>query len=122
MSDFDPVTIFYILYESMGIWLWVLMGLALALILGVISGFMKLRRAGRSASRSLAAAVVVGLIAAAALTFAVPLWTLADPSALSAPIDYAVAFLFALVPGATVASLVFMLAARRCAARAAVAS
>ncbi len=121
MSDFDPVTIFYILYESMGMWLWVLTGLALVLLLGVISGFMKLRRAGRPASRSLVAAVVAGLFAAAAVTFAVPIWTLADPSALSAPVDYVVAFLFALVPGAIIASLVFMLAARRC-ARAAVAT
>lgn len=121
MSDFDPVTIFYILYESMGAWLWVLMGLALVLLLGVISSFMKLRRAGRPALRSIGAALAVGLIAAAVLTLAVPIWTLADPSSLSAPVDYAVAFLLALVPSGIVASLVFMLTARRGAARSAIA-
>ena len=122
MSDFDPVTIFYILYESMGAWLWVLMGLALVLLLGVISSFMKLRRAGRPALRSIGAALAVGLIAAAVLTLAVPIWTLADPSSLSAPIDYAVAFVLALVPGAVVAVLFFMLAASRRATLSAIAS
>lgn len=122
MSDFNPVTLFFILHEGLGPWLWVLLGLAVVLLAGIVSSFVKLRRAGRPVSRSILAAVVAGLITAAALTFVVPIWTLADPSALSAPIDYAVAFGFALVPGVAIASLVFMLAARRCAARGALAS
>lgn len=119
MSDFNPITLFFILYESLGSWLWLLLGLAAVLLAGIVSGFVKLRRAGRSASRPILAAIVAGLITAAALTPVVPVWTLADPSALSAPVDYAIAFVFALVPGAVVASLVFMLSARRRASRAA---
>lgn len=117
MSDFNPVTVFFILYESMGVWLWPLLGLALLLLAGIIMSALKLRRAGRPVKRPIVMAVVVGLIAAVAVTFAVPAWTLAGPGALGAAVDYAFAFLFALVPGAVVASLVFMMAARRCAGR-----
>jgi hypothetical protein len=117
MSDFDPVAIFFILHESMGVWLWLLLGAALVLLAGMVLSVLRLRRAGRSAMRPVVAASVVGLIVAVAATFAVPAWTLADAGALSAAIDYVVAFLFALVPAAFVAGLVFMLAARLCAAR-----
>lgn len=122
MSDFNPVTLFFILSESLGPWLWVLLGLAVVLLAGVVAGFVKLRRAGRPVSGSLLAGIVTGLIAAAGLTFVVPMWTLADPSALSAPIDYAIAFILALLPGAAVASLVFMFSARWCASRGVVAA
>lgn len=117
MSDFNPATLFYILHESLGLWLWALLALAFGLLTGIVSSFVKLRRAGRTAVRPILVALLAGLISAAALTFAVPIWTLADPGALSAPIDYAIAFAFALVPGAIAASLVFILAAHRCKAR-----
>lgn len=119
MSDFDPVTLYFILAESFGPWLWALLALAAILLIGVVAGFVRLRRARRPVFKPLLAAIVAGLATAAALLFAVPAWTLADPSALSAPVDYAFAFLVALVPGAIVASGVFMLAARRSAARSA---
>lgn len=122
MSHFNPVTLFFILYESFGLWLWILLGLAAVLLAGIVSAFMKLRRAGRPVSRPVLVAIAAALITAAVLTFAVPIWTLADPSALGAPVDYAVAFVVALVPGAIVASLVFMLAARRRTARGVIAA
>lgn len=122
MSDFNPVTLFYILHESLGSWLWGLLALAFVLLAGIVSSFVKLRRTRQTASRPMLAAIMAGLITAAALTFAVPICTMADPSALSAPIDYAIAFAFALVPGAMAASLVFMLAAHRCTARCVIAS
>lgn len=62
-------------------------------------------------------ALIIGLIATVAATFVVPTWTLTDVGALSGTLDYALAFVFALVPGAAVAALVFMLGARRCASR-----
>jgi hypothetical protein len=114
MSTFDPVTIFYILYETMGAWLWVLLATALALLAGILSAVVKFRRARCPAARPLWIAVAVGLIAAVGLTFAVPIWSLADPGALSGLVDYVVAFSIALVPGAIVAALVFIVVARRC--------
>jgi len=35
MSDFDPVTLFFIASESFGAWLWLLLGLAIALLAGI---------------------------------------------------------------------------------------
>jgi hypothetical protein len=121
VSDFNPVTLFFILQESLGVWLWLLLALALVLLVGIVMSARKLRRAGRPASRPVGAALVVGLAVAAAATYAMPVWTLADPGGLSAAVDYVVAFLFALVPGGIAGSLIFMLAARHCAARDAVA-
>lgn len=122
MSDFDPVTLFFIAYESFGALLWVLLGLAAVLLAGIVISAVKLRRAGRPATRPLVAALVVGAVATAAATFAVPGWTLAEPGALAAAIDYLFAILFALVPGAIVGAVIFMLAANRCARRGAVAA
>jgi hypothetical protein len=97
----------------MGAWLWVLLGAALVLLAGVASGIARLRRAGRSVARPIGVAVAIGLILAAGLTYVVPIWTLADPGALSAPIDYAIAFLLALVPAGMASALIFSLASRR---------
>lgn len=121
MSDFNPETLFFILYESIGVWLWLLLGLVVVLLAGIVMSALKLHRAGRSMKRSFLAALIAGLVVAVAATFAVPVWTLADIGALGAVIDYAFAFLLALVPGAIVAALIFMLAARRCASRGAAA-
>lgn len=117
MSDFNPVALFFILYESAGAWFWPLLGLALVLAAGVIVSAWRLRRAGRPMKRPIAAALIIGLVAAAAATFAVPGWTLADVGALGAAVDYAFALLIALAPAAVVAALAFMLAAHRCARR-----
>jgi hypothetical protein len=122
MSDFDPVTLFFIAYESLGALLWVLLGLAAVLLAGIVISAVTLRRAGRPATRPIVAALVVGAVATAAATFAVPGWTLAGPGALATAIDYGFAALFALVPGAIVGAVIFMLAANRCARRGAIAA
>jgi hypothetical protein len=114
MSTFDPVTLFFILYETFGVWLWVLLVTALALLAGIISAFVKLRRARCPVAPPIWMAVAAGVVAAMGFTFAVPIWSFADPGALSGLVDYLIAFSIALVPGAIVAALVFMLAARRC--------
>lgn len=115
MSDFNPVTLYFILHEAMGAWLWLLAALAVALLAGIVFGFRRLRNASRSAKRPLLMALAVGLATALAFTFIVPIWSLAGPGALGTPVDYAFAFLFALVPGGIVGSAVFFLAAMRCA-------
>lgn len=117
MSDFNPVTLFHIFYESVGLWLWPLLFLATLVLYAIVSGLRILRVAGRPATRPLIATVVVGLATAVVFTFLVPFWTHADPGSLSAPVDYVFAFLIALAPAGVVASLVFSLAARRCAAK-----
>ena len=117
MSDFDPVTLFFILHESVGGWLWLLLALAGVLLVGIAGGVLKLRRASRPATRPVMAALIVGSLATLAATFAVPGWTLADLGALAAAIDYLFAILLALVPGAIAGALIFMLAANRCARR-----
>lgn len=117
MSDFNPETLFFIVYESMGLWLWLLLGLAVVLLIGIVTSAIRLHRSGRPMTRPVMAAVIVGLLASVAITFVVPAWTLAGADALTGAIDYAFAFLFALVPGAILAALVFMMAANRCARR-----
>lgn len=117
MSDFNPESLFFILYESIGLRLWLLLALAAVLLIGVVVSAFKLSRAGRSMKRPLLAALIAGLVVALAAAYVVPVWTLADVGALGAAIDHAFAFLIALVPGAIVAALIFMLAARRCASR-----
>ncbi|HLS69565.1 MAG TPA: DUF5368 family protein [Kiloniellales bacterium] len=117
MSDFDPVTLYFILYESMGFWLWLLLSFALILLVGIVASVLKLRRAGRALRGPLLAALIVGLIVAVAATFTAPAWTLADISALTVPLDYIFAFLLGLIPGAIAAALAFILAAQVGAAR-----
>lgn len=118
MSDFNPVTLFFILSESMGVWLWLLVAAGLLLLAGIVFGLSRLRRAGRSARRPLTAAAIVGLVATAVLTFLMPAWTLAGTDAFASGLDIAIAVLLALVPGAMLAALVFTLASLRCASRA----
>lgn len=117
MSEFDSVSLFHILYESMGAWLWLLLAAALGLLVGIAASALRLRRAGRPTKRPLVAAMIVGLIVAFAATFAIPSWTLADVGALSSASDYAFAFLFALLPGAIVGAIVFIFVAGQCVAR-----
>ncbi len=117
MSDFNPVTLFFILSEAMGGWLWLLVVLALVLLGGIVYGLARLRRAGRPAKRPLTAAIAVGLVATAIFTLLMPAWTLAGLDAFASALDVAGAILLALVPGAMIAALVFTLASLRCAAR-----
>ena len=116
MSDFNPVSMFFILYESMGVWLWLLLGLAAVLLAGIFLTMRNLLRTGASLRRPVLMAVIVGVAVAVLATWAVPVWTLAGPGALSAGIDYLFAFLFALVPGAIVGAIAFILLPRFCSA------
>ena len=117
MSDFNPVTLFFILREGLGAWLWLLAALALVLLAGIVFGFSRLRRAGRPARRPLMAATIMGVVATAVFTYLAPTWTLADAGAFASGIDVAIAVLLALIPGLAVASLVFTMASLRCASR-----
>ena len=118
MSDFNPVTLFFILSEGMGGWLWLLLAVALALLGGIVFGASRLRHAGRPAKRPLTAAAIVGAAATVIFAFLMPAWTLVGTDAFASGIDYAIAVLLALVPGAMVAALVFTMASLRCASRA----
>ena len=118
MSDFNPVTLFFILSEAMGGFLWLLLAAGLLLLGGVVFGVSRLRRAGRPAKRPLMAAAIMGTVATAVFTLLMPAWTLTDTGAFASGIDYAIAVLLALVPGAMVAALVFTMASLRCASRA----
>lgn len=116
MSDFNPVSMFFILYESLGVWLWLLLGIAAVLLAGIFLTMRKLLRAGASLKRPVLIALIVGAVVAMLATFIVPVWTLAGPGALSAGIDYLFAFLFALVPGAIAGAIAFILLPRCCSA------
>ena len=119
MSDFNPVTLFFILSESMGGWLWALVALAVLLLAGIVAGIIKLRRTNQPARRMLIAALLAGLATTVVFAFLVPAWTLAGPGALGAPVDILFAVLLALVPGAAVGAAVFAGMALGCAGRAA---
>lgn len=118
MSDLDPVALFFIARESLGGWLWPLIGVGVLLLAGILAGVVHLRRAGRPMRRLLLAAAVAGALATVAALLALPAWTGADLAAFAGPVDYAIAVLMALVPGVAVAAFVFTLAAFRCRARA----
>ena len=117
MSDFNPLTLFLILSESMGAWLWLLLAAALVLLGGIVFGFSRLRRAGRPAKRPLVAAAIVGTVATIVFTLLMPAWTLVGTDAFASGIDVAIAVLLALVPGVMIAALVFTMASLRCATR-----
>ncbi|MFC5385824.1 DUF5368 family protein [Aquamicrobium segne] len=111
MSDFDLTTIYFILAESMGGWLWGLVVLALVLVAAIVAGILRLRKNGMSARRPLMTALLAGLATTVVFTFLVPIWTLAGAGALAAPIDVLFAALLALVPGGVVGSAVFAIMA-----------
>ena len=118
MSDFNPVTLFFILSESLGSFLWLLLGAAALLLCGIVFGLIRLRRAGRPAKRPLMAAAIVGTVATIVFTFLMPAWTLAGIDAFASALDVAIAVLLALIPGIMIAALVFTMASLRCASRA----
>jgi len=117
MADFNPVTLYFILYESLGAWLFALAGAAFLLLAGVIAMALRLRRADRPARRPVMAASAAAVLATAVFFFMVPGWTLSGIDALSGAVDILFATLLALVPGLAAGAIVFMLAAGRCAAR-----
>ena len=111
MSDFNPVTLFFILSESLGGWLWVLVPLVLLLLAAIVASVRKLRNNGTPARRPLVTALLAGLATTVVFTFLVPVWTLAGPGALGAPIDILFAVLIALIPGGAVAAALFAIMA-----------
>lgn len=117
MSDFNPVTLFHITSESFGIWLWVVLAAGLLLIAGVVTGFARLRRAGRSPRRPLTAALIVLAVATTVFTLLMPRWTLAGLDAMAAPVDWFIAILLALVPASLMSMAAFSVASRKCASR-----
>ncbi len=117
MSDFNPVTLFFILSEALGGFLWLLAVVALLLLGGIAFGLSRLRRAGRPAKRPLMAATIVGLVATTIFTLLMPTWTLAGIDAFASALDVAGAALLALIPGAMIAALAFTMASLRCASR-----
>ena len=118
MNDFNPITLFVVAQEVLGLWLWLLIAAGVLVLLGIVTGAMRLRKARRPARRPLMAALVMGLVATTIAFLLVPRWSLADLAALNAPVDYTVAILIALIPGSLVGGAVFSMASRRCASRA----
>ncbi|MFA7433100.1 MAG: DUF5368 family protein [Gemmobacter sp.] len=117
MSDFSPGIVWFIMAETLGIWFWPVLALAAVLLLLVIAGFTRLRRARRSAGRPLVAALLATLAVALVAAWFVPAWTRAGAGSLAAPVDYVFTFLVALIPGGIVGALVFFTAASHCARR-----
>ena len=119
MNDFNPITLFVVAQEVLGLWLWLLVAAGVLVLAGIVTGVLRLRRARRPARRPLMAALVMGLVATAVAFFLVPRWSMADLAALNAPVDYTIALLIALIPGGLIGGAVFSMASRRCASRAA---
>ncbi|MBD9373643.1 DUF5368 family protein [Rhizobium sp. ARZ01] len=119
MEDFNPVTLYFILHETIGSWLWPLVVFAATLVVGILVGTIRLRRAGRSPKRPVMAALAGGTLATAVALLLTPGWTLADFGSLTGPIDYLLTLLLALVPGAIVGAVLLLAALNRCAAKAA---
>ena len=117
MEEFNPVTLYFILHETVGPLLWPLVVLAVALAIGILVGALRLRRAGRSPKRPLVAAFAGGVVATTVALLLTPGWTGADFGALTGPTDYLLTLLFALVPGVTVGAVLLMAALNRCVTR-----
>lgn len=117
MQELDPIAMLSILMETLGMWFWVLLAVAVVLLLGVIGGAVRLRRARASLKRPIRATLIIGVLATLVAYFLIPRWSQADPGSFRGGIDYITAVLLALVPGAMTAALVFSLAARQCASR-----
>ena len=113
MSDFNPLSLFYIASELFGTWFWPLVVIALALLYGVVSGFRHLRRRGLSAGAPLMGGLVVGFIATVLATWWVPQTTHANLSAFASLLDYLAVFAIAVGMGLGVFALVFSILARK---------
>ena len=113
MSDFNPLSIFYIASEVFGAWFWPLVVVALVLLYGVVSGFRRLRRRGLSVGGPLFGGLLVGLVATVFAAWWVPASTDASVSALGGVIDYLMVIAMALAIGLGAFALVFSILARR---------
>lgn len=117
MQGFDPVAIWAIIRETLGLWLWPLLALAPVLLLAVTAGALRLRAAAGRWRRPLIAALVGGTIATAISFLLVPGWSHARLSALAAPVDVVIALAMSLLPGAVVAGVIFSLVSITCTRR-----
>ena len=113
MSDFNPLSMFYIASEIFGTWFWPLVVIALVLLYGVVSGFRRLRQRGLSAGGPLFGALVAGLVVTIFAAWWVPASTDSGFSALGGFIDYALAIGMALAIGLGAFALVFSVLARK---------
>ncbi len=113
MSDFNPVSLFHIIWQVLSGWFWPLVIAALVLVYGVASGFKGLRRRGLRAGPPLFWALVAGLLATVIATWLLPYSTHADLSMFRSFIDFLAVVLLALVVGLGVFALVFSIAARK---------
>jgi hypothetical protein len=113
MNDFNPISLWFIAWETLSAWFWPVIILAALLLIGVSTGFRRLRRRGRSAGKPLALSMLAALSATILGTWAVPYLTHASPSSLTSFLDWLTAFMLALVLGMAVFALVFSLLARR---------
>lgn len=117
MQDFNPIALFAILYETLGFWLWILLVVAVLLLLGIISGVMRMRATMAPWRRPLLVMLAALVVMTAVAFMLVPGWTGAAPGSLRGVIDYLAVLALALIPGAIVAALAFTLATHRCARR-----
>ncbi|OXR50046.1 hypothetical protein PuT2_04570 [Pusillimonas sp. T2] len=113
MSDFNPLSLFYIVSEIFSVWFWPLLIITLLLLWGVVSSFKKLRRRGLSAGGALFAGLLAGFIATVLATWLLPYSSHADLSAFTAFVDFLAVLAMALVAGLGAFALVFTVMARR---------
>lgn len=116
MSDFNPVSLYFIAHASLGIWFWPVVIVLILLVLGSLTGWRALRRVERSARRPLMASGLVWIAATIAVTLALPWWTGASLTSYNSVLDVFLAIIMAASISFTLALLVFSLAARKCAA------
>ena len=113
MNDFNPVSLFHIMWQVLSGGFWPLVIITLVLIYGVFSGFKGLRRRGLRAGPPLFWALVAGLLATVVATWLLPYSTHGDLSIFRSLIDFLAVVLLALVCGLGVFALVFSIVARK---------
>ncbi|MGM0562077.1 MAG: DUF5368 family protein [Pseudomonadota bacterium] len=111
MSEFDPLSLFAILYESFGVWFWPAVILACLLLVSIIASVVLIRRKDLAFGRPVLIALAVGATTTFIATLLAPAWTHADLGALGSIVDVVAAVALALVPGAAAAALAFLLVA-----------
>lgn len=115
MNDFNLVSLFYIALETLTVWFWPTVIVALLLVLGVVTGFRSLRKYGKSAGKPLFASLVAGLLGTAVGIAMLPSLTGASLSDLSGAVDYILLLFMATGFGLAIFALVFSVVARKCA-------
>lgn len=113
MSDFNPVSLFHIALETLGLWFWAMALITAVLLIGVWTGFRRLRKQGRSASKPALIAVIAGLCGTAVCAAVLPSLTHASMSDLSGFVDYILVLLLSLLMGLGIFAAVFSVTARR---------